>query len=139
MSVVIPDSFTSHSNFILANHALRCISIRVGYRRATNERKAYDNYSLLSPVALRLIYRLFTEKTPGVIRAATQYGTASRVIDLATFDVTHNPWRCGELFDAIVTDPPCKFTTFIDFGANMLTYEQTASVLVQSVWDERGN
>ncbi|KJA27817.1 hypothetical protein HYPSUDRAFT_34967 [Hypholoma sublateritium FD-334 SS-4] len=45
-------------------------------------------------------------KTPGVIRAATQYGTASRIIDLATFDVTHNPWRCGELFDAIVTDPP---------------------------------
>ncbi|KIM45389.1 hypothetical protein M413DRAFT_65987 [Hebeloma cylindrosporum] len=49
------------------------------------------------------------QKTPGVIRAATQYGTASRVIDLATFDVTHNPWRCGELFDAIVTDPPCKY------------------------------
>ncbi|KAF8972985.1 tRNA guanosine-2'-O-methyltransferase [Flammula alnicola] len=46
------------------------------------------------------------QKTPGVIRAATQYGTASRIIDLATFDVTHNPWRCGELFDAIVTDPP---------------------------------
>ncbi|KAF8197920.1 RNA methylase [Pholiota molesta] len=46
------------------------------------------------------------QKTPGVIRAATQYGTASRIIDLATFDVTHNPWRCGELFDSIVTDPP---------------------------------
>lgn len=47
------------------------------------------------------------EKTPGVIRAATQYGTAARIVDLCTFDVTHNPWRCGELFDAIVTDPPC--------------------------------
>ncbi|PPQ93788.1 hypothetical protein CVT25_013497 [Psilocybe cyanescens] len=46
------------------------------------------------------------QKTPGVIRAATQYGIASRIIDLATFDVTHNPWRCGELFDSIVTDPP---------------------------------
>ncbi len=46
-------------------------------------------------------------KTPGVIRAAAQYGTASRIVDLATFDVTHNPWRCGEIFDAIVTDPPC--------------------------------
>lgn len=54
-------------------------------------------------------------KTPGVIRAATQYGTESRIIDLATFDVTHNPWRCGELFDAIITDPPCMFgTTFFD-------------------------
>ena len=52
-----------------------------------------------------------TGKTPGVIRAATQYGTASRIVDLATFDVTHNPWRCGELFDAIVTDPPCMRQT----------------------------
>jgi len=31
---------------------------------------------------------------------------APRIVDLLTFDVTHNPWRCGELFDAIVTDPP---------------------------------
>jgi len=46
------------------------------------------------------------QRTPGVIHAATQYGTASRIVDLATFDVTRNPWRCGELFDAIVTDPP---------------------------------
>ncbi|TFK44254.1 tRNA guanosine-2'-O-methyltransferase [Crucibulum laeve] len=46
------------------------------------------------------------KKSPGVIRAATQYGVASRIVDLCTFDVTHNPWRCGELFDAIVTDPP---------------------------------
>ncbi|EKM74658.1 hypothetical protein AGABI1DRAFT_80852 [Agaricus bisporus var. burnettii JB137-S8] len=45
-------------------------------------------------------------KPPGVIRAATQYGVASKIIDLCTFDVTHNPWRCGELFDAIITDPP---------------------------------
>ncbi|GLB37684.1 putative RNA methylase family UPF0020 [Lyophyllum shimeji] len=43
---------------------------------------------------------------PGVIRAAKQYGTESRIIDLCTFDVTRNPWRCGGLFDAIVTDPP---------------------------------
>ncbi|KAF9484434.1 tRNA guanosine-2'-O-methyltransferase [Pholiota conissans] len=46
------------------------------------------------------------QKTPGVIRAANQYGTAARIIDLATFDITRNPWRCGELFDSIVTDPP---------------------------------
>lgn len=49
-----------------------------------------------------------SDKTPGVIRAAKQYGLASHVVDLATFDVAHNPWRCGELFDAIVTDPPCE-------------------------------
>ncbi|RDB25139.1 tRNA (guanine(10)-N2)-methyltransferase [Hypsizygus marmoreus] len=46
------------------------------------------------------------EKVPGVIRAAKQYGTASRMMDICTFDVTRNPWRCGGLFDAIVTDPP---------------------------------
>lgn len=45
-------------------------------------------------------------KTPGIIRAASQYGVVSRIVDLCTFDVTHNPWRSGCLFDAIVTDPP---------------------------------
>jgi len=53
---------------------------------------------------------LIAEKVPGVIRAAAQYGIASRIVDLATFDITQNPWRCGELFDAIVTDPPCEFS-----------------------------
>ncbi|KAJ4476903.1 tRNA guanosine-2'-O-methyltransferase [Lentinula edodes] len=55
------------------------------------------------------------QTTPGVFRAASQYGVASRIIDICTFDVTNNPWRCGGLFDAIVTDPPCKyFTLFTD-------------------------
>ncbi|KAI0335002.1 tRNA guanosine-2'-O-methyltransferase [Cubamyces sp. BRFM 1775] len=45
-------------------------------------------------------------KPPGIIRAAAQYGIANRIMDLCTFDVTQNPWRCGGLFDAIVTDPP---------------------------------
>lgn len=44
--------------------------------------------------------------TPGIMIAAEQYGVASRIIDLCTFDVTRNPLRCGDLFDAIVTDPP---------------------------------
>ncbi|KAL0577032.1 hypothetical protein V5O48_004966 [Marasmius crinis-equi] len=43
---------------------------------------------------------------PGVVRAASQYGVAPRILDLCTFDITHNPWRCGDLFDAIITDPP---------------------------------
>ncbi|KAJ7072373.1 tRNA guanosine-2'-O-methyltransferase [Mycena amicta] len=43
---------------------------------------------------------------PGVLKAAKQYGVADRIVDLCTFDVTRNPWRCGNLFDAIVTDPP---------------------------------
>ena len=52
---------------------------------------------------------------PGVIRAATQYNTACRIVDLCTFDVTRHPWRCGGLFDAIVTDPPCKKPLFSSF------------------------
>ncbi|KAG1732235.1 tRNA guanosine-2'-O-methyltransferase [Suillus paluster] len=46
------------------------------------------------------------DKTPGILRAAAQYGVASRIMDLCTFDVTNHPWRCGSLFDAIITDPP---------------------------------
>lgn len=50
-----------------------------------------------------------TDDEPGIRRAAVQYGVESRIVDLCTYDVTKNPLRCGELFDAILTDPPCKF------------------------------
>ncbi|KAH9036726.1 hypothetical protein EDB83DRAFT_2208161, partial [Lactarius deliciosus] len=43
---------------------------------------------------------------PGMLRAVTQYGVRQRILDLCTFDITQNPWRCGGLFDAIITDPP---------------------------------
>ncbi|KAI0690518.1 tRNA guanosine-2'-O-methyltransferase [Cytidiella melzeri] len=46
------------------------------------------------------------DDTPGIMRAASQYGVSQRIIDLCTFDLTKNPWRCGDLFDAIITDPP---------------------------------
>ncbi|KAH8824086.1 S-adenosyl-L-methionine-dependent methyltransferase [Flagelloscypha sp. PMI_526] len=43
----------------------------------------------------------------GIHRALKQYNLPSTsLIDLATFDITWNPWRCGDLFDAIVCDPP---------------------------------
>ena len=57
----------------------------------------------------RNLTRHETETQPGIIRAAAQYGVARRIVDLCTFDVTRNPWRCGGLFDAIITDPPCRF------------------------------
>ncbi|KAJ7132800.1 tRNA guanosine-2'-O-methyltransferase [Mycena crocata] len=47
-----------------------------------------------------------TDQPPGVLRAAKQYGVSDRIVDLCTFDVTRNPWRCGDLFDTVVTDPP---------------------------------
>ncbi|KAF8608623.1 tRNA guanosine-2'-O-methyltransferase [Ceratobasidium sp. AG-I] len=46
------------------------------------------------------------ETTPGIRRAAHQYGVLHRVLDLCTFDVTQGPLRRGGLFDAIITDPP---------------------------------
>ncbi|KAJ7188326.1 S-adenosyl-L-methionine-dependent methyltransferase [Mycena filopes] len=52
------------------------------------------------------IHARTADQPPGVLRAAKQYGVADRIVDLCTFDVTRNPWRCGELFDTIVTDPP---------------------------------
>jgi hypothetical protein len=51
------------------------------------------------------------EAQPGIMRAATQYGVRRRILDLCTFDITRNPWRCGGLFDAIITDPPCKLSS----------------------------
>jgi len=57
---------------------------------------------------LLLFFSTHVGKTPGIIRAASQYGVVSRIMDLCTFDVTNNPWRIGGLFDAIVTDPPCN-------------------------------
>ncbi|KAG8680072.1 hypothetical protein FRC08_016556 [Ceratobasidium sp. 394] len=46
------------------------------------------------------------DTTPGIRRAAHQYGVQNRILDLCTFDVTQGPLRRGGLFDAIVTDPP---------------------------------
>ncbi len=73
-------------------------------------------------------------KPPGIIRAAAQYGVANRIMDLCTFDVTQNPWRCGELFDAIVTDPPCTFSiATVSLAAIANLSNQTACVPVQNV------
>ncbi|CAE6343194.1 unnamed protein product [Rhizoctonia solani] len=46
------------------------------------------------------------DTTPGIQKAAAQYGVQSRILDLCTFDITQGPLRRGGLFDAIVTDPP---------------------------------
>lgn len=58
------------------------------------------------------VFSMQTDKkntnTPGIVRAATQYGVSERIVDLCTFDITHHPWRCGSLFDAMITDPPCE-------------------------------
>src|SRR6266849_11178009 len=57
------------------------------------------------------LMELFPPETqPGIMRAAAQYAVRQRILDLCTFDITRNPWRCGALFDAIITDPPCKLS-----------------------------
>ena len=57
----------------------------------------------------------YVASEPGIMRAAAQYGVEKRILDLCTFDVTHNPLRFGGLFDAILTDPPCKSYPVFDY------------------------
>lgn len=52
---------------------------------------------------LTILCTLRSETVPGVARAAAQYDLSSRFVGCLTFDITKNPWRCGNLFDAIIT------------------------------------
>lgn len=45
-------------------------------------------------------------KGTNISSSAVQYGVLPRIIDTPSFDLTQHPFRCGELFDAIITDPP---------------------------------
>ncbi|GAA5990901.1 hypothetical protein JCM11641_002876 [Rhodosporidiobolus odoratus] len=45
-------------------------------------------------------------KKTSIRHSAEQYGISQRIVDCYSFDMTQHPWRTGELFDAIVTDPP---------------------------------
>ncbi|KAA1095425.1 hypothetical protein PGT21_019643 [Puccinia graminis f. sp. tritici] len=36
--------------------------------------------------------------------SARQYGVSQNLLDCAVFDMTQNPWRTGEIFDAIICD-----------------------------------
>ncbi|KAJ2608780.1 hypothetical protein H4S08_004322 [Coemansia sp. RSA 1365] len=48
----------------------------------------------------------FRRGVDGINANLKQYQLQDRVLDTVVFDVCHNPWRNGALFDAIVTDPP---------------------------------
>ncbi|GAA5820772.1 hypothetical protein JCM10212_005574, partial [Sporobolomyces blumeae] len=45
-------------------------------------------------------------KKTNIKHSAAQYGVVDRIVDCASFDMNQHPFRTGELFDAIVTDPP---------------------------------
>ncbi|GAA5821891.1 hypothetical protein JCM11251_004765 [Rhodosporidiobolus azoricus] len=45
-------------------------------------------------------------KKKSIRHSAEQYGVTHRMVDCCSFDMTQHPWRTGEIFDAIVTDPP---------------------------------
>ncbi|GJN89847.1 hypothetical protein Rhopal_002836-T1 [Rhodotorula paludigena] len=45
-------------------------------------------------------------KKTSIKHSAAQYGVSNRIVDTFAFDMTQHPFRTGELFDAIVTDPP---------------------------------
>lgn len=48
----------------------------------------------------------FINPETSIASNAAQYGVADKILDCATFDLTQHPFRSGEIFDAIVTDPP---------------------------------
>ncbi|GAA5937316.1 tRNA (guanine-N2-)-methyltransferase [Sporobolomyces koalae] len=45
-------------------------------------------------------------KKTNISDSANQYGVTDRIVDCASFDMNQHPFRTGQLFDAIVTDPP---------------------------------
>ncbi|GAA6016352.1 hypothetical protein JCM10207_003834 [Rhodosporidiobolus poonsookiae] len=45
-------------------------------------------------------------KKTSIQHSAKQYGVTNRLVDCYAFDMTQHPWRTGEIFDAIITDPP---------------------------------
>ncbi|KAK4056504.1 hypothetical protein OIO90_002351 [Microbotryomycetes sp. JL221] len=45
-------------------------------------------------------------KKTGIKDSAQQYGLSRRILDCASFDMNQHPFRTGEIFDAILTDPP---------------------------------
>ncbi|SCZ99137.1 BZ3500_MvSof-1268-A1-R1_Chr7-1g09409 [Microbotryum saponariae] len=46
------------------------------------------------------------KNSKNVYTNAEQYGFRNRIVDCCSFDLTQHPLRTGELFDAIMTDPP---------------------------------
>ncbi|CAE6483335.1 unnamed protein product [Rhizoctonia solani] len=74
------------------------------------KRTYYGNTSMEAEISLLManqtLDKLCIDTTPGIQKAAAQYGVLPRILDLCTFDVTQGPLRRGGLFDAIVTDPP---------------------------------
>ena len=69
-------------------------------------------------------FYLIDASGPGVFRAATKYGLRNRILDCLTFDVTRNGWRRGGLFDAIITDPPCKHEILLSVLASRLLWPE---------------
>ena len=93
------------------NRTFWCARIRFGYRWPTDARERWAIWPFCHPNNPRMEL-CPPEAQPGIMRAAEQYGVRQRIVDLCTFDITRNPWRCGGLFDAILTDPPCKLSFF---------------------------
>ena len=73
---------------------------------------------------------------PGIIRSANQYGVASRIVDLITMDVTQHPWRSGDLFDAIVTDPPCTWQNIVNFIPLFISSHRWHPCRRETTWEK---
>ncbi|GAA5875744.1 hypothetical protein JCM1840_003505 [Sporobolomyces johnsonii] len=68
-------------------------------------------------------------KKTNIKHSAAQYGVTDRIVDCASFDMTQHPFRVGELFDAIVTDPPYG----VRAGAKRLGREEGAREVLPTI------
>ncbi|GAA5974759.1 hypothetical protein JCM5350_001280 [Sporobolomyces pararoseus] len=68
-------------------------------------------------------------KKTNITDSAAQYGVTDRIVDCASFDMTQHPFRTGELFDAIVTDPPYG----VRAGAKRLGREEGARTILPTI------
>ncbi|GAA5892801.1 tRNA (guanine-N2-)-methyltransferase [Sporobolomyces salmoneus] len=68
-------------------------------------------------------------KKTNIKDSAAQYGVTDRIVDCSSFDMTQHPFRTGELFDAIVTDPPYG----VRAGAKRLGREEGARPVLPTI------
>lgn len=95
-----------HSTSYSASSVLVAYRARYVYTAGTGSMlltaSAFGAYSFGSDIDGRQL----RGKGTSIISSAVQYGVLPRIVDTPSFDLTQHPFRCGELFDAIITDPP---------------------------------
>lgn len=86
----------------LRSHSSDSLPSTVGTGSMLLTASAFGAYSFGSDIDGRQL----RGKGTNISSSAAQYGVLPQIVDTPMFDLTQHPFRTGELFDAIVTDPP---------------------------------